>query len=129
MTETPDVLKHLLMTNRGLDITSQLGAGNRSHGVRIIVQAILGEFRAGNSEAFRYASRLAILSIPKARLKMDTPAPESRDWSRTTAWISRADAELIESNISKYDLKLSDWLRGAILGATGEEPTCPVKCD
>ena len=129
MAETPDVLKHLLITSKGLDVTSQLGMGNRSQGVRVIVQAILSEFREGRTEAFRHASRLAVLTIPKSRLTMEPPSPESRDWSRTTAWISRADADLIESNISVADLKLSDWLRGAVLGATGEAPTCPVKCD
>lgn len=125
MPEQEDIMKHLLVTKTGLYLLKTLGRGNRSQGLRMIVSAILEQHRNGDTEAFDYATDLARRSPLAIRREIERCAGK-KIWIRSTGWIPLEQFSYIEAHLRNSDLQGSDWLRGAVLGATQEDPNTMV---
>lgn len=128
MPDQNDVMKHLLTTERGLYLTQTLGRGNRSHGLRIIVTVIIQKYEEGDDTPFELAIDLAQRTPLQVRRAIDRGAGR-KSWFRTTGWIPAHHINLIERNIAKRGIRSSDWLRGAVLGATQEDPAKMISDD
>lgn len=121
MPDQSDVMKHLLTTEKGLYLTQALGKGNRSQGLRMIVSAIMQKYDEGDDRPFELAVDLAQRTPLQVRRAIDRGTGKT-SWFRTTGWINARQIGLIERKISGRGIRSSDWLRGAVLGATQEDP-------
>lgn len=96
---------------------------NRSRAVRRVIAAILHEYDHGNPEPFEAAVAAAMRSSAKTQ-KMTGVA--SIGWRKAIAWIPDRMNDRICEVICGYDLRPADFMRGAVIGFTGEDPTADI---
>ncbi|MBW3243580.1 hypothetical protein KUV57_12980 [Epibacterium sp. DP7N7-1] len=93
---------------------------NRSRVTRLVLAAILQEFHDGNDEAFNEALAAAHRSSAK------TQKMTQRDdviWCKAIVWVPERMHIEIHNAARNYDLRPADFIRGALIGFTGEDPT------
>lgn len=96
---------------------------NRSRMVRRIISAILHEREKGNDAPFDYAVQAASRSSAKTCKMIQADAI---DWRKAIVWIPSALHDEIVAVLRGHDLRPADFIRGAAIGYTGEDPTAEL---
>lgn len=93
---------------------------NRSRISRLVLAAILQESRDGNDEPFNVAVAAAQRSSAKTQ-KMTQAAEVA--WRKAIVWVPERMHIEIHNAARNHGLRPADFIRGALIGFTGEDPT------
>ncbi|MCW3782599.1 hypothetical protein [Defluviimonas salinarum] len=92
---------------------------NRSETIRHVLAAILAARRDGVPAPFESAIEAAIRSSSRTlRLTMTSNV----DWRKAIVWLPERMHREIEKECRDLDVRPADFIRGAIIGATGDDP-------
>ncbi len=113
---------NIQLTDKVLDWLDAFAPGGRSEGAREIIAAVMASGADGDHRAFDAAVAAAMRTTPDIRNAVAEAGHAT--WHKAIIWIpSRMEAAILERlHADSSGLRVSDFIRGTLFGAAGEDP-------